>query len=60
MKQQQPESDRSQDQYKLTPTKPCLCQVPALGRVFWVATDNVNAQNQSEFRCRLCSAPHWR
>jgi len=47
----------SDDKHEFKATKPCLCQLPPLGRIFWTATSEVNERNQPEFRCRICGAP---
>jgi len=43
-----------------TRQKPCLCQVRALARLTLRPTGGVNAQGQSQFKCRICGATEWR
>jgi hypothetical protein len=38
--------------------KPCICHVKKRGWP-WKATGQVNAQQQSEFKCRICGATTW-
>ena len=38
--------------------KPCVCQLKKTGWP-WKATGAVNADNQAEYKCRICGKSHW-
>jgi hypothetical protein len=59
MGQKDPEHKRSDTALESGRSKPCLCQLPGVGRVFWRPTGNVKDLNL-EFRCPMCGAQHWR